>query len=190
MEKKKGGRVPLMEQYTLKLLVDLLRTDMTPMIRQRVGSLVDVLNIVRGQIRAGEFWRKVEEAGMGDLIVLLDGIENLRYIFLRVSETETKEIIQIHPVIDYYDNASPENGGVLEELHFDLVGLGKDMQDASLVSLVASARLSTLKEKKASIEAEITMHEEALVSLKQEKESLIAEMERLGTVLQKEEDKP
>ena len=164
---------------TLKTLVATLNNDLHSMVGNTVGSALDACMSVRTQVLSSNFGEQLRSEGLEDMVLFKDGIEDLNYIFLKTSPTDAKKIIKINVGIEYFNDASTEDGGILSRLDCELIGVGEEMKDASLAEIATTAQLAEVRKEKAEAKATLAKYQDAIAQLTKRIERCSAEEARL-----------
>lgn len=140
---------------TIKELIENLNANLQDLFGSPTKSALATCQTVREMIQENDFYKELQETGLENILIFRDGLEDMQYIFLRVSEGDEKKIMRINFNISYYDDNDISAGGVLSSVRCELIDTGKLIANLPLSKVISTLQLADIMEKIKKCETEI-----------------------------------
>ena len=138
---------------------------------QFVKSALEACKSVRELIQGEEFYHTLRDAGLEDILVFKDEIDQMDKVYLRTPIDDEKlwPIIKIDMQISYFDEEDLSKGGNIAVLKCRLVGEGKNMGNIPVEQMVLGLQFNYLKKQRDAIAEELDELQSQIVAKTEEK---------------------
>ena len=155
---------------TINELIENLNANLQDLFGSPTKSALETCQNVREIIQENDFYKELQETGLEDLLVFRDNLEDMQYIFLRVSDGNEKKIMRINFNISYYDDNDISAGGILSSVQCELIDVGKKIAKLPLSKVISSLQLADVVGKIKNLDKEIGEIEITLEEKRKQKE--------------------